>query len=253
MSTLEEIESLLYTYDSPEYKEHAWVPNYSFKIEKLDQILYYFGANHSRNNVDVQYEKLRTYWKEFLTKTEGINSIVLVEGGLRRLHPDEGTAIREDAEAGFITLLAHDAGVETYCPEPGLDSQNQYVLASYPREELEYYYFARMVSQWNRIPEPRPRIEEYVKGTSFEEMKRTHLKITGKKFDENDKEIFALLSDPTKESNPLHKLIQTFGAYRNAFIVQEIERLWSEGKNLFVVYGGAHAILQEPALRTLLK
>lgn len=52
----------------------------SFEIEKHNQILFYFGANHSRDPQNGQYSELKKYWDEFLRKTNGKNSIVLIEG-----------------------------------------------------------------------------------------------------------------------------------------------------------------------------
>lgn len=252
MFTIEEIIPLLYTYDDEEYRKRARTPNYSFEITRGDQRLHYFGTNHSRDISNPQYEALRTYWADFLEKTNGKNAVVFVEGGVRRIHPDEETAVREDSDPGFVTLLAHKANIACYSPEPPSGDIEKYVLENFPEDELNYYYFARMVNQWNHIPDPRPAFEHYMRTFSLEEMKRMHMSITGVEFNESDKELFALLSNPTKRNNPLHKLIRAFGVYRNAFIVQEIEKVWSEGKNIFIVYGGSHPILQERALRTLL-
>lgn len=252
MTTFQEICRLLYTYDDEEYKERAWTPNYSFEIKGTNRFLYYFGANHSRNSDDPQYDRLRKYWADFLEKTKGINAVVFIEGGIRNVRDNEKNSIQLDSEAGFITLLSDKAGIARYCPEPLPEDIKRYVLSTFSEDELNYYYFARTVSQWNRIPEPRPPFEHYVQGFSIEELKRLHSKITSTEFNENDRELFDLLSNPTKLNNPLYKLIRAFGVYRNAYIVQEIEKTWKEGKSMFIVYGGSHAILQERALRTLL-
>jgi len=39
-------------------------------------------------------------------------------------------------------------------------------------------------------------------------------------------------------------------ANNQPYLVKEIIKLWNEGKNLFIVYGSGHAIVQEKALRT---
>jgi len=268
MDKIQQIENLMYSYGDWNKVARGKGQNYCFEIEKKNQSLFYFGANHSRDINDPQYEKLQAYWQKFFEKTKEKNSIVLVEGGARQIHENEELAVRRDSEAGLITLLASKAGITTYSPEPDPLDERKYILEKFSEDELNYYYFSRLVNAWHNMPEPKSPFEKYIErysqkkseiknwadyGFPLEEMKKVHRKIFKRDFDQNDKDLFALLINPTKEENPLHQVVRATSTYRNICVVQEIEKLWMDGKNIFVVYGGAHPILQEPALRKLLQ
>ncbi|MEK7628306.1 MAG: hypothetical protein AAB421_02725 [Patescibacteria group bacterium] len=268
MDKIEQIENLMYSYNDWSRVAHGKGPNYCFEIEKNDQILFYFGANHSRDINNLQYEKLRKYWQNFFEKTKGLDSIVLVEGGTRQVHENEELAARRDSEAGFITLLANRVGIVTNSPEPNPLDERRYVLKNFSEDELDYYYFSRLVNAWHSMLEPKSSFEKYIErysqkkpeiknwkdyGFPLKKMREVHQKILKSDFAQNDKELFSLLVNPTKKENPLYQVVRATSTYRNIFVVQEIEKLWHDNKNIFVVYGGAHPILQEPALRTLLK
>lgn len=268
MVTNEEIEQLLYSYDDWSVVAQGKVGGpYCFDILQGQQTLFYFGANHSRDINNLQYEKLRKYWQRFLDVNNSADVLVFVEGGERIVHETEELAVRRDSEAGFITLLAHRVGITTYSPEPGAVEERKYLLSKFSEENIDYYYFARLVNQWHNYPEPKADFNAYIgrytehkepmtnwsyHGFPLERMKTIHEKLFGASFDERDKELFALLINPTRKDNPLRDVVIGSSTFRNIHMVQEIKRLWDDGKSLFVVYGSAHAILQEPALRKLL-
>lgn len=266
MNKPEQIESLMHSYDDWNTVGKVKYP-YHFEIQKGNQYLYYFGANHSRDLKNKQYPILKKYWQEFLEKTKGANAVVLVEGGERQVHENEELAVRRDSEAGFITLLAHKAGITTYSPEPDPLNERKYILEKFSEDELNYYYFSRLVNAWHNMPGPKLPFEKHIErysqkkpeiknwadyGFPLEEMKKVHQKILKSDFDQNDKDLFMLLINPTKKENPLHRVVIATSTFRNISIVQEIERLWKDGKNIFAIFGSAHPILQEPALRKLL-
>lgn len=246
----ERIASLLYTYESPEYRERARIPNYRWGIDTATQRLRYFGANHSRDSENPQYPLLREYWESFLDGVDPATAAVAVEGGVRRVRSTEEEAIRMDSEAGLITLLASQADIPCFSPEPDQDAERQFLEERFPKNLADYYYQMRMVAQWNRIPGERPELESYV-GRIGDRFRVTHTTLTGRTFDPHDADLLYRLSDPTRKDNPLQEMLKTKAVYRDTCIVENLVATWREGKSLFVPYGGAHAILQERALRTL--
>lgn len=258
-----DIESLLYSYD--EWKAVSKKIPYSFTVEKNGQYLYYFGANHSHDPKNEQFPVLREFWKDFLEKTDGKNGVVFVEGGLRKLLEDEEMAIKWDSESGFITFLANSAHVSVYCPEPNRTEEREELLKKFSKEEVQYYYFARVAHAWHRR-DPKPNFEEYIGSYleinkadskwedfdfSFEHMKLIHRKLFGADFENNEQFSFKNIN-PTVENSVINKVARACSTHRNVHVVAEILKFWKEGKNIFVVFGGAHAILQEPALRRLI-
>lgn len=258
-----DIESLLYSYD--EWKAVYKKMPYSFTIKKNAQYLYYFGANHSHDPKNEEFPALREFWKEFLEKAGNKNGVVFVEGGLRKLVESEETAIKRDSESGFITFLANRARVPVHCPEPNPTGERINLLKKFSKEEVQYYYFARVAHAWHRR-DPKPNFEEYTShyleqdkvdskwedfDFSLEHMKLIHKKLFGTDFENNEQFSFQNIN-PTVENSVINKVARACSIYRNVHIVTEILKFWKEGKNIFVVFGGAHAVLQEPALRKLL-
>jgi hypothetical protein len=258
-----DIEPLLYSYEDWKtvYKK---IP-YCFKIEKNRQYTYYFGANHSHDPKNEQFPILKEFWGDFVEKINDRKSVVFIEGGLRKRIESEDTAIKEDSEAGLVTFLAHTAGIPAYCPEPDATKERESLLKKFSKEEIQYYYFARVAHAWHRR-NPKPDFEEYIghylkqdeadsKWEDFDfsmgNMKMIHKTLFGVDFENDEKFSFQNIN-PATENSVINKVARACSTYRNVHIVSEILKFWKEGKSVFVVFGGAHAILQEPALRELL-
>lgn len=266
MDKIEQIKSLLYSHADWQTIGNKKQP-YHIEIQKGNQFLYYFGANHSRDPQNFQYPVLKKYWQDFLEKTNAQNAIVLVESGLRKLHENENAAIRKDSENGLITLLAHQAGVSISSPDPKRYDERQELIRQFSKEEAQYYYFARTVNQWLNIPDPRPDFKGYINWSlerdekdsqwpnfdfSLANMERIHKTIFNTDFSLEDKDFFFSITNPTKEKSIINKVSRTCSTFRNIHVTMEIERLWNQGENIFIVFGAGHLILQEPALRKLL-
>ena len=82
-------------------------------------------------------------------------------------------------------------------------------------------------------------------------MKELYKKILDKNFDE--KESPNDLINPNKTETPINKIARAQSDLRDVNITTEIVRYWNEGKSIFAVFGLGHLIIQEPALRKLLK
>jgi hypothetical protein len=240
---------------------------YYYEIDGTNQSLCYFGANHSRDISDVQFMKLEEYWELFVTNNEGVDKVVLVESRLRKLWGDKETAVINDSEAGYITLLASKENVSILCPEPDRKMERDYLLQKYSKDQIQYYYFARIIHVWHRIPEPRESFEDFIKDKlyhlsnddwagydfSLEHMKVIHKNIFSRDFDENDIDFIKSIVNPMTDKSIINNVARDCSVYRNIHIVYKIIELWNENKSIFVVFGLSHAVLQEPALKHLLK
>jgi len=237
-----------------------------FKIKKGDKWLYYFGAKHTYDFNDSQFETLKNTWDEFIDVSKEPR-IALVEGGVRQVQKNEKAAILEDGEAGLLEFLAHNENITISSPEPTRKDETQDLESEFSNEEIEYYYFARMVDQWSRL-EKKPDFGQYINEIlimdakesgwknfdfSLNNMKLIHKKIFKRKFDENDKEFFHAITNPTLSSTPINRYSQTKGVYRDAYIIKEVIKHINSGKNVFCVFGFTHAIMQFPAYRKLIK
>ncbi len=263
---MEDIKSSLMTYE--EYSERSITPgkSYIYEIEKDDRVLYYIGVAHIYNLTDQQIEGMRTKFAEFVQKTSGRDRIVLVEGGIRPVAESEEEAMKSGGEPNLVTFWAAGENIDIFSPEPDRQQEANHLLEQFSKEEVMHYYFARQVNQWNLMKRPVT-LDTHMERTlkrhqdllnwegfdfSLENMIKIHQQIIGKEFNPEDWQLFQDLSDPRKNIAAANKVCAESSRFRDTHIVSEILRLWGEKKNIFIVYGRTHAIMQEPALRKLL-
>jgi hypothetical protein len=259
------IEKYLMSFDDYNKVDHP-MP-YTYTHQKDNQFLYYFGANHSHDPANKQYDELRYFWHDFLNRTNKINSIVLVEGGERPICSSEDEAISKGAEAHFITFLAAKESVPTFSPEPPEKFRFNELLKKFSKEEIIYYEFVRMVYQWNRHHGVKPDFDQYLGNTlkhakndsgwddfdfSIKHMVEIEQKLFGRDFNKNDQEFYYDVINPTTTLSRINELSRfEDSGFRDGYILKQIEQYWNEGKNIFVVYGCSHAVMHEPAIKEL--
>ena len=240
---------------------------YYYKISEAHHFLYYFGANHSCDPDNEQYPLIKKFWHDFLNDTRKENCLVLVEGGKRPLAQSEKEAIQAGSEGRFITHLAHQEDIPTDSPEPSPEVVYKELARGFSKDEIMYYQFAGVVYQWHRRQDKKP-FEQYIQSYlerfeketewndfdfSLDYMKDIHQKIFNTTFNKDDVGFFKKIVNPSldKDLTNINKVAKTTSEIRDEYILRQIETLWHEGKNLFIVYGGSHAVMQEPALRKL--
>lgn len=259
------IEKYLMSFDDYNNVDHP-VP-YQYSIEKDGQLLYYFGANHSRDPEDGQYEMLRKFWNEFLERTDKENSVVFVEGGKRPVCGSEGEAISKGGEAHFITYLSAKENIDTFSPEPPERFRFEELAKRFTKDEIVYYEFARMAFQWNRHHGNKPDFRQYVGNSlrhdqrnsgwddfdfSIDHMIELEKKMFDRDFDENDKQFYYDVINPTTTFSRINELSRfEDSGFRDAYILRQIEQHWNQEKNIFIVYGCSHAVMHETAIRHL--
>jgi hypothetical protein len=59
--------------------------------------------------------------------------------------------------------------------------------------------------------------------------------------------------NPNNIGSRINEIARKTSDVRDENILNEIVKYWSEGKSVFVVFGSGHLIIQEPALREILK
>ena len=262
-----EIEKLLLTtqeMNSVYQKLHKqkFIYPYFFKIAANYHSLYFLGTTHTFDPKNHQIVTIKKYWNRFLKETKKKSYVVLIEGGERPIEKSESRAIKKHGEPGFTTRLASKKGIKTFSPEPDSKKINDELIKIFSREEILYNGFAGRVAQWNRLID-KPDFKKYFnhsvkrgkkdprwKGFDFsmDNFVKIHDEKHKHKFNINNYECFNEDSSPYKS-----KVSAVSGLIRDTHIVSEIKKLWDKGNNIFVVYGSGHAIVQEPALKILLK
>ncbi|MFZ2523300.1 MAG: hypothetical protein WAW92_02835 [Minisyncoccia bacterium] len=133
------------------------------------------------------------------------------------------------------------------------------------REAL-LYKFLSYIDMYHRIPNPRPDFNEWTqdwikreknndlwKGMelSLDILKALYKEIVGKDFNEDESQND--LVNPNRTNTKVNLLARRLSDFRDSNIVSEIEKYWQEGKNVFVVFGRGHLVIEKPALEKLIK
>ncbi len=231
-------------------------------INKSEKQLVFLGTPHHSNNPErPDIPVLLKRWSEFLSTTEGKDRIVLIEGGVPRDEETQEAAVREASETGLFNFLAKKSGLDVMSTEPDWLDELLHLEKEVGRDEAIYYYFAITLRQWqclnisvpfeeyigiylNRYRE-LPKWEDY--DFSIERMVELYEQKHERKF---DPATATVSKDATPGYNPA---ATACSEYRNVHMFREILRLWQDGKSMFIVYGSGHLIVQEKALKELLK
>jgi hypothetical protein len=251
-----------------EYKKTYKQFPYRFSISGKQNDLFYFGEKHIFNPADSQWEDLRSFWKEFLSKTEGKKRIVFIEGGVRTLRLTEEVAIEEGSGGSLLTLLAHKESIEVISPEPAEDYERELLEKEFSRDEIQYYYFARIALQWNFLStDTRPPFKQYVReylerdaersgwsdyDFSFEHMVQFQKDVFQEDLNETDVKFWGAVSEPYQLFSTINKVSRRSGEIRDEYISQQILKYWNDGYSIFANFGGSHAVVQEPYLKEVL-
>ena len=253
-----------------EYQKINHPVPYTYIVSNGAQHLYYFGARHSDNPENHQFKTLEKFWEEFL-KSSKKEKIVLVEGGLPSrealVSKEKEDVIKQGGEASFIAWLAYKKGINVSSPELPENKWFEEMSKFFPKEIIAYYDFARICYQWHR-KQNKSAFDEYVSpflsmnaknsrwedfNFSLEHMMLIHEKLFKIPFDKNNAEFFKSIIDTTKNISPINEISRfEDSGLRDSFIVSQIETHWRDGKDIFIVYGAPHAVIQEEYLKSSL-
>lgn len=227
------------------------------------QILYFFGARHTNNPADAQFNHLKKFWDEFLNLVKG-KSEIFIEGATREVPQDYKEAIREYGESGAIYWLARGANIDVIRPEPSDTEQRKSLCDSFDPSIVAYTVMIQNLTGWFRKTGK----------TSFDEaigrvLKRevTFTDIYGfmpnrswfneqhkKLFNDQkleDREFINSISDPRKNNTIINEVVALRSRSRDEHILSVITETWRSGKSLFIVYGQGHLHALENSLREL--
>jgi hypothetical protein len=251
-----------------EYAKLPPSPGYTYSITKGKKELVYYGSNHydGHNPDSPQNNEIKNLWNRFTKGKDPKTCVALIEGGRREIPDHEEASIKKHGEAGLVTFLAKGSGIEVYSPDPNPQEEFESIQnKAYTTAQIEYYYLAREVVQWHRIKDQvsfndyiaayfTKRREQLTHSSSFSirGIRKVHQDLFGGEFDEHDRDFFRSITNPAFRVTVINLIAQDTLRIRDTHIVQEIIKEWSKEKSVFIVFGSAHALIQEPALRKML-
>src|SRR3989338_2507366 len=218
-------------------KEHRCVlSNFHkyFVLRKGNQYLFCFGATHTFDPKHWQFYKIEKLWNEFLELNKGKKCVVLVEGGKRHFTTkSRDVVIRNDGEAGFISLLARKKRIPTISPEPSDRLERRELLKEFSKEDIQLYYFARYAYQWSCLTW-EIKFERYLNDFfkqdkiksgwknfdfSIPHMKSHFYKTFKISFNPTDKDFLYSIINPTNISKITNRISKRSGEIRDDYIV----------------------------------
>ena len=252
---------------------------YVFEVSGENTNLMYFGAGHSFSPEDAMFADIKQRFKDFdadIVLVEGMNDLKDTKVELAqwlREHSEE-EAILEAGEPGFALKLAVDKNIDVMSPEPRFsDELESLEEQGFSRDEIFAYYFYRMIPQWHR-QEDKSDVREYLASTvkalkqstgwedydfSFDHAIEIGKKLWGEDMSLEDENFFDDRVDPIpweekRDSQDAVNLVaRASSRYRDQYMVQQIGEVLKAHKRPFVVFGGSHAVMQEPAIRKLME
>ena len=241
--------------------ENSNISPYFFALNNKEALLFYLGVQHSWDPTNPQFNFIKTKWDEFLSKAK--NPSVVVESHNWKVYDTENDAITRGGEIDFMVYLCHQKNIAILCFEPDRGSEMNALLKQFSKEQIEYYYFARTVSQWHRLkqkPDMGPYLLRFLERDkevsgwddftfSIEQMKKIHQQLFKTELDFDDIEFFKKIENPTREDNSLKNIVRASGKYREQAVIEGIKNTWDQDRDLFVVYGRGHALNHEKILR----
>ncbi len=228
--------------------------------------LFYFGAVHFYDASNPMFEEIEAFWRKFLSSnTSGQEQTVFFEGNFEPVTDDAEATIRAGGESAYVRLLARQAGVAEFRPEPKRLDEINFLRTMFSDEEIFSFYFVRTLVQWHRLIDGPP-VEQYLRSYiqnwqdkytmpsewGFGELYRMAEEIAGEPISMERKNSLQRIISGRVVQSALNDIDRHVGDFRDVFMVERIIETWRAGRNLFIVYGNLHLMRQKPALLFLL-
>lgn len=251
-----------------EYSKTRYKTPYVFSLSNGKQFLFYFGCEHTRDPQNEQFSKIESFWSDFLNKTNKQNCLVFIESvPLPKIVGKREEIIKEYGERGFMVWLAEKEKIPFYYPEILIGEEAETLAKSFPKKLVVYFYFIRSVQSWIRGNAPddfeavleraanacRQRISWQDVSCSVEDMKKIHEEIFGESLSLKNRKSIDRAPVPIYHDSIINEIARKSSRIRNIRVLEEIEKFWREGKNLFILYGTFHAVMQERAIRSIME
>lgn len=249
---------------------------FHYEIQGGDKCIHYFGAFHRNDPLHPMFQQIQGEMDDFKP------DVVYVEGvrALKNQTPEKLDKVKQepienfikDGEAWFTAKLAIDKDISVESPEPEFNDEIEYVKQlGFQSGDIFKYYIFRVIHQYQRHFKGKSEfgIEHFRK---YIEPHLARLRETGgwdvytisvfeldfwNELDLNNMEYYSIQSDPIprkgKPETSINEIARQSSLFRDRYIVERIAEGLEKYNRLFIVYGSAHAVKQEMALRELMK
>lgn len=264
----DEIRSLLSPWEDYQAKNRPGL--YVYEIAKQGQILFGVGSYHIYSPVDPNLDEIYKYWVNFVDVSNRQNCALVVEKTskniedfLKQKFENSKDAVLENAEPGYLMILAANESIDVMGFEPSRKETIRILEKNFENKYIFYHKIAQMTAQWHRMRQAPAYIEfiqSYIDREkessgwedfefSLDNFKKIHRELFNSDFDLSKRQFFSDISDPSRDGGIINKVARENSTTRDIILAKNIIELWNKGKNIFVLYGNSHVINIEPVLR----
>ena len=236
----------------------------TFELHRNGQALFYFGANHSRDPKNAQWEILDTYWNRFLKEAEA-NRIVFLEGSPFSFTADksEEEIIRRYGERGFIIVCAIKENIPIHWADLLVQDEIKKLYECFDKDLVNYFFFARSArSLLRRVGNTELFDVVVAKVVAFitkcievppdpSYYAAIHQKIFGKSLTNTERGTLERAAVPIYHDSIINDIARASGRMRDEYILSEIEHYWLKGFSIFALFGSGHVIAQVKSIKEL--
>lgn len=259
---------------SEEYRGHPFARSehertYVFELTRGDAKLVYFGTSHTNDPDDPIFDEIKKVFDELqpnMVYVEGQEYINDAKESVReRMKEMSVEESKIQGEHRFTLRLAAESGADFESPEPLLREEIGDLLEQgFSREDIFRFYMYRGVDQYQReydfrsldacIEYLQSHVQRFEEDSGWERAEiADFFERVIRDLDVGDMKKYHEQVDPIPwehGSQTVVNLISRRSSYfRDRKIFQRIAEGLENGARVLAVYGSAHAVKQEPALR----
>lgn len=234
---------------------------YIYQVESNSGTLLYFGSRHSFDPGDPQMDTLDLRLNQFAP------NIVLTEAFPENFDYslNRKEAIRNSGEFGLTWKLSKALNIPVYSVEPEREKEVNYLKSQgWSDTQIILYYTLKQVSQSQGQNVPfADLLPKYL--ASLKQRFNLDGPVTLEAFEDSVKDLLPSVENwksipqyyfypgPQDPEYFTNRISTDSNIFRDKFHVTIITEAIQKGQKVFVIVGSAHAVMQEPALRTILE
>lgn len=242
-----------------EYSRLSITWPYILNVQTPKGELLYFGASHTSDPAHPQIAEIERLWGEFHA------DVALNEGGDPPAQKSRDEAVRKYGEAGLVRFLAARDKVPVQSIDPTRAAEVAALLTRFAPEQVKLFFVLRVVAQHGRFQRGNTLEEELQRvfpilaatpGLNLWPNSISELDVSYARYFPNRgnfRDAQPSWFDPMASENFLNQISRRSSEYRDQYMVDWLTRSVKQGNKVFAVVGGTHVVMQEQALRTILR
>lgn len=276
MPPIEKYKSLIL--DNHQTSEHPFMQKgnpekfYDVSLEGAGKKITFLGTEHTNNPANPVFGMIDAKFQELkpdMVYVEGMGFINAQKDGIRseikKMTPEY---TKTKGEGAYTLKCAIDSGADFESPEPQFSQEIANALKKFSKKDILTFYMYRAIEQYQRKNKVRNiedckkvlynEVGEFAEESHWDESEVNAIALEVlRTLDVDNHSFYRDQVSPTfNEERPrtvINDVSTCSSDFRDQYIFERIADGIKNHKSVFVVYGSAHAVRQEPALRALMQ